>query len=65
MSIPAAVVRWKAATMKAGYVTTDGLRMYYEVHGEGRPLVLLHGARAFADFVGVPRRYLVARRIAR
>ena len=26
-----------------GYAPVNGLRMYYEVHGEGRPLVLLHG----------------------
>jgi pimeloyl-ACP methyl ester carboxylesterase len=25
------------------YATVNGLRMYYEVHGTGRPLVLLHG----------------------
>jgi pimeloyl-ACP methyl ester carboxylesterase len=27
-----------------GYVSVNGLEMYCEVHGEGRPLVLLHGA---------------------
>src|SRR4030067_842684 len=27
-----------------GYVSANGLNMYYEIHGEGRPLVLLHGA---------------------
>ncbi|QSQ17686.1 alpha/beta fold hydrolase [Myxococcus landrumensis] len=26
------------------YATVNGLRMYYEVHGKGRPVVLLHGA---------------------
>lgn len=26
-----------------GYVDIDGLSVYYEVHGEGPPLVLLHG----------------------
>jgi pimeloyl-ACP methyl ester carboxylesterase len=26
------------------YVSVNGLNMYYEIHGEGRPLVLLHGA---------------------
>ncbi|MDR0344579.1 MAG: alpha/beta hydrolase, partial [Nocardiopsaceae bacterium] len=26
------------------YAQVDGLNMYYEVHGSGRPLVLLHGA---------------------
>ncbi|GAB2959278.1 alpha/beta hydrolase [Amycolatopsis acidiphila] len=27
----------------ADYATVNGLKMYYEVHGEGRPVVLLHG----------------------
>jgi len=26
-----------------GYALVNGLNMYYEIHGEGRPLVLLHG----------------------
>ncbi|MCC7353302.1 MAG: alpha/beta hydrolase [Anaerolineae bacterium] len=26
------------------YVSVNGLKMYYEIHGTGRPLVLLHGA---------------------
>jgi pimeloyl-ACP methyl ester carboxylesterase len=26
------------------YASVNGLSMYYEVHGAGRPLVLLHGA---------------------
>ena len=25
------------------YATVNGLKMYYEIHGSGRPLVLLHG----------------------
>jgi pimeloyl-ACP methyl ester carboxylesterase len=25
------------------YATVDGLKLYYEVHGSGRPLVLIHG----------------------
>ncbi|MGH3086873.1 MAG: alpha/beta fold hydrolase [Rubrobacteraceae bacterium] len=29
---------------KTGYAPVNGLEMYYEVHGEGQPLVLLHGA---------------------
>ena len=29
---------------KGRYAEVNGLRMYYEVHGTGRPLVLLHGA---------------------
>ncbi|MES2378274.1 MAG: alpha/beta hydrolase [Bacteroidota bacterium] len=27
-----------------GYVPVNGIKVYYEVYGEGRPLVLLHGA---------------------
>src|SRR5688500_8502900 len=27
-----------------GYVSVNGLEMYYEIHGTGQPLVLLHGA---------------------
>ena len=29
---------------KQGYVSVNGLDMYYETHGTGQPLVLLHGA---------------------
>ena len=32
-----------ATTAHAEYAEVRGLRMYYEVHGEGRPVVLLHG----------------------
>ena len=27
-----------------GYAPVNGLRMYYEIHGTGQPVVLLHGA---------------------
>ncbi len=29
---------------KQGYASVNGLQMYYEIHGEGQPLVLIHGA---------------------
>jgi len=29
---------------KSGYASVNGLKMYYEIHGKGRPLVLLHGS---------------------
>jgi pimeloyl-ACP methyl ester carboxylesterase len=29
--------------VESGYVPVNGLEMYYEIHGSGRPLVLLHG----------------------
>jgi pimeloyl-ACP methyl ester carboxylesterase len=28
----------------SGYATVNGIKVYYEVYGEGRPIVLLHGA---------------------
>jgi pimeloyl-ACP methyl ester carboxylesterase len=31
-------------TSKGNYVEVNGLNMYYEIHGSGQPLVLLHGA---------------------
>lgn len=33
----------------SGYADVNGLKMYYEVYGEGKPLVLLHGA-----FMNIP-----------
>jgi pimeloyl-ACP methyl ester carboxylesterase len=32
------------STVQTGYVPVNGLNMYYEIHGTGQPLVLLHGA---------------------
>ena len=29
---------------KTGYAQVNGLKMYYEVHGAGKPILLLHGA---------------------
>src|SRR5215510_13703085 len=29
---------------KTGYAPVNGLKMYYEIHGQGDPVVLLHGA---------------------
>jgi len=29
---------------QSGYAPVNGLKMYYEVYGEGKPLVLLHGS---------------------
>lgn len=34
----------KIKPMTSGYVPVGNLKVYYEVYGEGRPLVLLHGA---------------------
>jgi len=32
-----------AAEFESGYAPVNGLKMYYEIHGRGEPLVLLHG----------------------
>src|SRR5207245_6377157 len=29
--------------LKTGYAPVNGLNLYYEVHGTGEPLILLHG----------------------
>ncbi len=49
------------------YVSVNGLEMYYEVHGEGQPLVLLHGAfsgigTSFGKFIPElsPKRKVIA-----
>src|SRR5690242_18762369 len=30
-------------TQQSGYAPVNGIKMYYEIHGEGKPLVLIHG----------------------
>jgi pimeloyl-ACP methyl ester carboxylesterase len=37
---------------KGNYAEVNGLDMYYEVHGTGRPLVVLHGAYMTIDTMG-------------
>jgi pimeloyl-ACP methyl ester carboxylesterase len=34
---------------KSGYAPINGLKMYYEVHGEGSPMIILHGAYQSID----------------
>jgi pimeloyl-ACP methyl ester carboxylesterase len=38
--------------VKTGYAPVNGLSMYYELYGEGRPLILLHGAYQTIDTLG-------------
>src|SRR5262245_31523754 len=42
MLLPAAAAAQQEPT--TGYAPVNGLKMYYEVHGRGDPVVLLHGA---------------------
>jgi pimeloyl-ACP methyl ester carboxylesterase len=39
-------------TPQSGYAPVNGLQMYYEIHGAGEPLVLLHGAFGAIDLWG-------------
>jgi len=32
-----------APVTKKGYAQVNGIKMYYEIHGQGKPLVLIHG----------------------
>jgi pimeloyl-ACP methyl ester carboxylesterase len=36
---------------RSGYAPVNGLKMYYEVHGDGPPLLLLHGAYMTIDMM--------------
>jgi pimeloyl-ACP methyl ester carboxylesterase len=38
----------------SGYAPVNGLSMYYEIHGTGRPLVLLHGGLGTVDMLFAP-----------
>jgi pimeloyl-ACP methyl ester carboxylesterase len=46
------------------YVPVKGLRLYYEIHGSGRPLALLHGGfmtiNEFGPLLPVVARFLDA-----
>jgi pimeloyl-ACP methyl ester carboxylesterase len=37
---------------KSGYASVNGLRLYYEIHGNGEPLILLHGGLGSVEMFG-------------
>jgi pimeloyl-ACP methyl ester carboxylesterase len=39
----------QAAPVKSGHLPVNGVRYYYEVHGDGEPLLLLHGGLGSID----------------
>lgn len=43
--------------VQSGYASVNGMEMYYEIHGTGAPLVVLHGAYMNIDAMGgiIPR----------
>ncbi len=40
------------ALIKTGYAPVNGLNLYYEIHGTGEPLILLHGGGGGIDMFG-------------
>ena len=38
--------------VKTGYAPVNGLKLYYEIHGSGEPLVLLHGGLGSIEMMG-------------
>ena len=41
-----------SGSVKHGYAPVNGLRLYYEIHGAGEPLVLLHGGLGSTHMFG-------------
>jgi pimeloyl-ACP methyl ester carboxylesterase len=50
------------APSQSGYAPVNGLQLYYEVHGTGQPLVLLHGGLGSTESVKHVATQLAARR---
>ncbi len=38
--------------VKTGYAPVNGLKLYYEIHGSGAPLILLHGGLSATEMLG-------------
>src|SRR5713226_7791531 len=45
------IVQYLMSSTK-GYAPVNGLKMYYEIHGSGQPLVLLHGGAGATEMFG-------------
>jgi pimeloyl-ACP methyl ester carboxylesterase len=41
-----------AQAARGEYAQVNGLRLYYEIHGSGEPLVLLHGGLGAIEMLG-------------
>lgn len=44
MLAPSAVSAQQIKPVSSGYAPVNGIKVYYEVYGEGKPIILLHGA---------------------
>jgi pimeloyl-ACP methyl ester carboxylesterase len=43
LAVPATAWAQEASAARSGYVEANGVNYYYEIHGRGEPLLLLHG----------------------
>ena len=43
MTVPSTVIKEVMQDSSSGYASINGHKMYYEIHGKGAPLVLIHG----------------------
>jgi pimeloyl-ACP methyl ester carboxylesterase len=41
-----------APAVKTGYAPVNGLKLYYEIHGSGEPVILLHGGLGAGEMFG-------------
>jgi pimeloyl-ACP methyl ester carboxylesterase len=57
-----APVETAAGEVSSGYANVGDLRMYYDIQGNGRPLVLLHGGTATIDYSFAAMRPTLAQR---
>lgn len=52
LAVPAGAQIESPKPHKSGLVAANGIRYYYEVHGQGEPLLLLHGGLGSIDMFG-------------
>jgi len=50
------------ASQQAGYAPVNGINLYYEIHGSGQPVVLLHGGLGAIEMFGEVLPMLAAKR---
>jgi len=51
--VPSAQGAWGGKTNSSGhYANVNGIRLYYEIHGTGKPLILLHGGLGALEMFG-------------
>ena len=57
---------WTTTTQGTGqYAEVNGINLYYETHGAGRPLILLHGGLGSGEMFGPVVPLLAERHIIR